>query len=933
MWKPIVANPNCIRKYYGPLLGHSAQFVRDFAAKSFSVVLRRVPPKRLKPHWKKIFSAVVTNFSRFFSSEDQLNDLSVTALQQESSEDDKEAVATKCVPKRLQDLLNGMVLLVFHCSKGVKGCLHSFADVLLPVILDTFGFLSFENIAGISAAYAAQSSVESKKSSKAATKQSEMQDSLALIAAGGEHAVAQSWCGGFIAARALQLLFRHAHPSHMATLWTFTLALVESSTSMVQLFSEPVFSDLLFSNGVNVGHVHKSLEVSTLYMLELLVFGISHSSGRAISRMTSKEDKALLHKMVSKCFDLCDTLWSVDFSNCGIFSKQLVSRSAHLLCIVWQTAPRDRKIIARVEKSISLILSDGASVSISTLQTFVSMLSTKLLPVLPADVLEAHLIQPLIRSISLLRETSVDETERCNEWVTVLLRTLYAIYDVRSTVTASGQLKKTATTVKTENTVINPEEGEYNSDSYASSSSEDNDIEEEEKDVVERFPVNSSIYTLDADFAARSLVSTNSTDLEGLAIASIELLTTSLKETERDTTEELCLAASCLNWFAICRSDMFSPKSVLRKKTAELKPHLESLTNKLKAPAETSDSSNCFQFSYLLRVICQLQVSCQLFGGDKFLNSALLVLLERLNKTPCSVILLWAAIGAVDYVALDSANTALSTLSNASLVISLSKCLATGSYWTRVSSLRIICLLSMQDANVTVSEEMIVDPKAGSEKQMKSDFDVATVCLNAASMPVSLLSEREYARTVGNLEAWIRLGLVSRTMISVACSFCLGMLDCKFKPFWEPAVLTLIAAVDHCASSEQDIVWGLILDVLVKKSYEGPPLEQPMDSIFDNPDKHILLPSLDDGTKQIPVETAVSATFLYVYEDNSKRDKMHAGDFKVELDARTDYNTAYITLWSVFRRCPKLTMQRSKIVVPIFLRYFQSIFLTTILFS
>ena len=142
------------------------------------------------------------------------------------------------------------------------------------------------------------------------------------------------------------------------------------------------------------------------------------------------------------------------------------------------------------------------------------------------------------------------------------------------------------------------------------------------------------------------------------------------------------------------------------------------------------------------------------------------------------------------------------------------------------------------------------------------------------------------------------------------------MLDYKFKPFWEPTVATLIAAVEFCSTADQESVWNLILHVLVQKSYQGPgEISQQ-----DVSNQQSILFALDDGVKQIPI-TQSSSEYFHFKIDFNDQSRKHISDIKVELDARTDYNTSYITLWSVFRRCPKLTMQRSKIVVPIFLRY------------
>jgi hypothetical protein len=47
-----------MRKYYGPLLGHSAGFVRDFSAKTFSLLMRKLKPKIFKSQNKQLLKTV-----------------------------------------------------------------------------------------------------------------------------------------------------------------------------------------------------------------------------------------------------------------------------------------------------------------------------------------------------------------------------------------------------------------------------------------------------------------------------------------------------------------------------------------------------------------------------------------------------------------------------------------------------------------------------------------------------------------------------------------------------------------------------------------------------------------------------------------------------------------------------------------------------------
>ena len=50
----LAGDPSQLRRYYGPLLGHGRDFVRRFAAETFTPVLRRLPPKTLRRHLRQV---------------------------------------------------------------------------------------------------------------------------------------------------------------------------------------------------------------------------------------------------------------------------------------------------------------------------------------------------------------------------------------------------------------------------------------------------------------------------------------------------------------------------------------------------------------------------------------------------------------------------------------------------------------------------------------------------------------------------------------------------------------------------------------------------------------------------------------------------------------------------------------------------------------
>ena len=62
--KSLILDADSLRRYYGPLLGSPADFVRTLSAKCFSIFLRKLPAKRLKVHLAKVLKAVALNVKR-----------------------------------------------------------------------------------------------------------------------------------------------------------------------------------------------------------------------------------------------------------------------------------------------------------------------------------------------------------------------------------------------------------------------------------------------------------------------------------------------------------------------------------------------------------------------------------------------------------------------------------------------------------------------------------------------------------------------------------------------------------------------------------------------------------------------------------------------------------------------------------------------------
>ncbi|RYH20559.1 hypothetical protein EON65_23095, partial [archaeon] len=119
----LVEAPQELSPYYGTLLGNTVHFVRDFAAKSFTIVTRKLSSKMFREHFRKLIKAVGHNLLQILEKE-KLSFLLDVATSAETLDADK-------VGGDVRDghsLLEGMALLLFYTCRGITGQMHSKAS-------------------------------------------------------------------------------------------------------------------------------------------------------------------------------------------------------------------------------------------------------------------------------------------------------------------------------------------------------------------------------------------------------------------------------------------------------------------------------------------------------------------------------------------------------------------------------------------------------------------------------------------------------------------------------------------------------------------------------------------------------------------------------------------------------------------------------------
>jgi hypothetical protein len=72
---------------------------------------------------------------------------------------------------------------------------------------------------------------------------------------------------------------------------------------------------------------------------------------------------------------------------------------------------------------------------------------------------------------------------------------------------------------------------------------------------------------------------------------------------------------------------------------------------------------------------------------------------------------------------------------------------------------------------------------------------------------------------------FVRSGRLTAPYVRLICSFCLGLLHVKFKPFWEPSLLILTAAAGHKEGEAE--LWPLLLDFIQRASEKSESVIKP----------------------------------------------------------------------------------------------------------
>lgn len=245
--------------------------------------------------------------------------------------------------------------------------------------------------------------------------------------------------------------------------------------------------------------------------------------------------------------------------------------------------------------------------------------------------------------------------------------------------------------------------------------------------------------------------------------------------------------------------------------------------------------------------------------------------------------------------------------------------LRTSSHWLRMGILRLLQFCPRVELIDSTHKTAKDSNKKESIKTIADRADVVMTCTEICLLALQVSVEREVTAKLSNLEVIVRSGRLPTAYLKVISSFCVGLLSVKFATIW-PAATAVVRAVAATDDGE-DIVWPIVLGALhsIQKDYA-----RTESLILDGSDWIEALVQIDDGVVAVPPALARQPYFHCLYSDNSPmrplQDEDSSGSAKVEVDSRTDSETLYGLVWKVLELCPNITLKRSKVVVPMFLR-------------
>jgi len=238
--------------------------------------------------------------------------------------------------------------------------------------------------------------------------------------------------------------------------------------------------------------------------------------------------------------------------------------------------------------------------------------------------------------------------------------------------------------------------------------------------------------------------------------------------------------------------------------------------------------------------------------------------------------------------------------------------LRSGSHWLRLYTLEVCTRLAPVPWRTEEQEPLA----PGSIFQGRCR--ILEICLEIEKTPLAIDNERIFTASLNRLEMWVASGRVPTSILQMLAAFCVGLLHVKFSPIWGASAAVLAAVVE--TTEGLDLCSALLGDELrqLDRQRAAPQIEpqnedvQSMEDLDASVERQM---SKDDGS--IPWITDESGLLLC---SDMRLSTTTAGTMC--KDERTDGETHFRVVWGALARCPKITMNRSRQVVPVILSFF-----------
>lgn len=968
----LVQDPDCMRQYYGDLLGSPAIFVRNLASKSLSMLLRKLPGKVFTSHMKKIFKAVAINCNAMAAKGIAVGatleagaeygmQLACHPLESTAADELTKVAATR----RMHYLINGIRYLIFHTIKGVKGCLHSKGNAKLETVLELMLPLSAASLQSAAslvekhctpadAATTSSSSSSSKKGKdgkKASKSRSVVYNAVLcvrdlelgekqqkVLAEMNSDSVVTAYVVAQVASQCFVALFRHIHPSNGAEMWLQLLELISRAKQCLALY---------FGVKDLPAAAVTSLRLAVAHCIEMCIFAISHSRQRGLSDKDVKD--AVGKKLIVSVLDLVGML----FYNSGNDAQrqkrpsrefgELVERARILLCSLWTAFATHEKMLAEVMPVLSFEI--GNLVPSPALLVF----TAQLFPVLPDTVMEDHFLKPVLGAVAGMIASPNVSTGTC---LALIINIFTKFKDVRQSELAVIHLKEFKD-------YAYGEEGEETIyDEYNDEDEEEEEDEDSDEDAKKRNSIARNIYNARAAKtkveemksavqlkSLSSFLSSCSGELTQISAACAQLLqevatevpaqrkSKSISTLSVSKKNDCILAIQCLRWMhAVLPTDMHKCLS-----TDVVSPQVSAIIARFgAAPTKVTI------VDHLGAPLASHWVAFAALTATSSASVAKLIAAFTgiLSEKPASIMLSWGLLQLLQsYYCLedtgdnkDIANIVGSDAAN-QLMHAIGSAIATASYWLRLNLVQLVAYFAQPVRALPSSKREVSNSRMENQEEVPETVELASLMHEIASLPPSLKTEREYARRMEVLEVECARASMPELWLRVVCSFCMSMIHIKFMSYRDPALRVLVAV-----SAEQrgeGALWPLLLTFIkyqgnrsVEKAHDIvlPAFkEEKAQGLPALPAEDILaqLEACDDGSETISSQLSGSDIFVYTITSlasflNDKNNKVH---FFVERDSRADVESVYKFAWEVLKRVPAITLTRSKTVVPMFLTF------------